>query len=38
VSIEKLSRAILPFFAGMIVLLMLITYVPSLSLALPALW
>ena len=38
VSIEKLSRAILPFFAGMIVLLMLITYVPALSLALPALW
>ncbi|TNF20286.1 MAG: TRAP transporter large permease [Rhodobacteraceae bacterium] len=38
VSIETLSRAILPFFAGMIVLLMLITYVPSLSLALPALW
>lgn len=38
VSIEKLSRAILPFFVGMIVLLLLITYVPSLSLALPALW
>lgn len=38
VSIEKLSRAILPFFVGMIVLLMLITYVPALSLALPALW
>lgn len=38
VSIEQLSKAILPFFAGMIALLMLITYVPALSLALPALW
>lgn len=38
VTIEKLSKAILPFFVGMIVLLMLITYVPAISLALPALW
>lgn len=38
VSIEQLSKAILPFFVGMIALLMLITYVPALSLALPALW
>lgn len=38
VSIEKISRGILPFFVGMVVLLMLITYVPAISLALPALW
>lgn len=38
VSIESLSRAILPFFIGMLVLLMLVTYVPALSLALPSLW
>ena len=38
VSIERLSKAILPFFAGMLVLLMLITYVPAISLALPYLW
>ena len=38
VSIEKLSWAILPFFAGMLVLLMLITYVPAISLTLPSLW
>lgn len=38
VSIESLSRAILPFFVGMLVLLMLVTYVPAISLALPSLW
>ncbi len=38
VSIEQLSKSILPFFAGMLVLLILITYVPAISLALPALW
>ena len=38
VSIEQLSRAILPFFVGMIVLLMLISYVPAISLFLPSLW
>ncbi len=38
VSIESLSRAILPFFAGMLILLMLITYVPEISLTLPSLW
>ncbi len=38
VSIEQLSKAILPFFAGMLVLLMLITYVPAISLALPSLY
>lgn len=38
VSIEKLSRGILPFFVGMVALLMLITYVPAISLALPSLW
>lgn len=38
VSIEELSKAILPFFVGMLVLLMLITYVPAISLALPSLW
>jgi C4-dicarboxylate transporter DctM subunit len=38
VSIEQLSKAILPFFAGMLVLLLLITYVPAISLALPSLY
>lgn len=38
VSIESLSRAIVPFFVGMLGLLMLITYVPAISLALPSLW
>ncbi|WP_164659567.1 TRAP transporter large permease [Tropicibacter sp. Alg240-R139] len=38
VSIERISIAILPFFVGMLVLLMLVTYVPALSLALPSLW
>lgn len=38
VSIEKLSKGILPFFVGMVALLMLITYVPAISLALPSLW
>ncbi len=38
VSIESLSRAILPFFVGMLILLMFITYVPAISLALPSLW
>lgn len=38
VTIEQLSKAILPFFAGMVALLMLITYVPSISLLLPSLW
>jgi C4-dicarboxylate transporter DctM subunit len=38
VSIESLSRSILPFFVGMLILLMLITYVPAISLALPSLW
>ena len=38
VTIEQLSKSILPFFAGMVLLLMLITYVPGISLALPSLW
>lgn len=38
ISIEKLSRAILPFFVGMIILLLLITYVPEISLTLPSAW
>ncbi|TCS58975.1 C4-dicarboxylate transporter DctM subunit [Primorskyibacter sedentarius] len=38
VSIERLSKAILPFFVGMLILLMLITYIPAISLTLPALW
>lgn len=38
VSIEQLSRGILPFFMGMIALLILITYVPAISLALPGFW
>ena len=38
VSIEQLSRAIVPFFVGMIILLILITYVPAISLFLPSFW
>ena len=38
VSIENLSKAILPFFIGMLILLLLVTYVPAISLTLPALW
>jgi len=38
VSIEQLSRAIVPFFVGMIILLMLVTYVPAISLFLPSFW
>ncbi|QDG75401.1 TRAP transporter large permease [Labrenzia sp. PHM005] len=38
VSIERLSVAVLPFFAGMLLLLMAVTYVPALSLTLPSLW
>lgn len=38
VSIEKISKGILPFFVGMVALLMLITYVPAISLALPSLY
>ncbi|KZK89811.1 Sialic acid TRAP transporter permease protein SiaT [Pseudovibrio sp. W64] len=38
VSIENLSKAILPFFIGMLVLLLLVTYVPAISLTLPSLW
>ena len=35
ISIERLTRAILPFFIGMIALLLLISYVPIVSLWLP---
>ena len=38
VSIERLSMAILPYFLGMILLLLLVTYVPAISLALPSLY
>jgi C4-dicarboxylate transporter DctM subunit len=38
VSIESLSRTILPFFVGMIILLMLISYIPAISLTVPSLW
>ncbi len=38
VSIERLTGAIMPFFIGMIVLLLIITFVPSISLMLPSLW
>jgi len=37
ISIERLTRAILPFFFGMIALLLLISYVPIVSLWLPQL-
>lgn len=35
ISIEKTSKALLPFYAVMIVVLLLVTYVPQLSLFLP---
>ncbi len=35
ISIERLTRSILPFFVGMIALLLLISYVPQVSLWLP---
>ncbi len=35
ISIEKISKEIIPYFAVMIVLLLLISYVPEISLALP---
>ena len=38
VSIERLTGAILPFFVGMIVLLMVVTFVPAISLTLPSMW
>ncbi len=38
VSIEKLSIAILPFFIGMLILLLLVTFIPAISLFLPSLW
>ncbi|PMO30112.1 C4-dicarboxylate ABC transporter permease, partial [Vibrio breoganii] len=34
ISIEKISRALLPFLASMLVLLMAVTFIPELSLAL----
>jgi len=36
VSIERITQAILPFFAAMIVLLLIVTFVPAVSLSLPA--
>ena len=38
VSIERLSGAIMPFFAGMILLLLTITFIPAISLTLVAFW
>ena len=38
VSIERTARAMLPFYLAMLVTLILVTYVPALSLALPALF
>lgn len=37
VGIEKISKELIPFLAGMLVLLLLITFVPALSLWLPSL-
>ena len=37
VGIEKISKELLPFLAGMLVLLLMITFVPALSLWLPSL-
>ncbi len=38
VSIERLTGAIMPFFIGMIFLLLAVTFIPAISLTLPALW
>ena len=38
VSIERLSGAIMPFFAGMLILLLAITFIPAISLSLVAFW
>jgi C4-dicarboxylate transporter DctM subunit len=38
VSIERLSGAIMPFFAGMILLLLAITFIPAISLTLVSFW
>ena len=35
IPIERLTRSILPFFVGMIVLLLIVSYVPQVSLLLP---
>ena len=34
-SIEKVTKCLLPFYAAMIVVLLLVTYVPAISLTLP---
>jgi len=36
-TISKVIRSLLPFFAAMIVALMLVTYIPQLSLLIPKL-
>ena len=38
VSIERITQAILPFFAVMIIILLIVTFVPAVSLSLPALF
>ena len=35
IKVEKVVKAMLPMYAGMVVVLMLVTFVPSLSLAIP---
>ena len=36
VPIERVTRALVPFYAAMVAVLLLVTYVPAISLALPA--
>lgn len=38
ISIEKITKSLLPFYALMVVVLMLITYIPEISLFLPSLF
>lgn len=37
ISIEKVSKALIPFYACMVVALLLVTYIPAISLTLPTL-
>lgn len=37
VSIEKVTLKLIPYFIGLIILLMLITFIPELSLGVPKL-
>jgi len=38
ISMERISRAVLPFLFALIIALLIVTYIPSLSLWLPTLF